>query len=646
MRRRDRGLALIMTLGFTAIIVMMLTATMTSSHGGNIFSQDYHRKAAAMYAAESGLAMVQEALENDPDWRVGFVERATPFGTGRYTVRFTPSVNNLTGLTPVSGPYGPVAPQTAFLRIEGHSMGRTEVIECIIGRRSEDFVHVGLIATGKIYLGGDVSISGQVSSDDLTITEADLVSNYDRDAPWGDSVQPVFWDGSSTPGVAENEVAGTIRSASPSELAISSNLRDIADQSLTDQSPVSVKNVNIQRSINEKSGVSRSVPPVPAGPLSGEYYQSSSISVAGDLVLDNASLYIDGDLNVAGSIEGAGAIYVAGNTRFSGNAEVRANEDGVVLYSQGNVHLRGFSGMEWMDTVADYRGRRAQWEDTKTNIELLQGYLNAFAHGDDSALMAPPETPGPGDGASSFYWGSKAGVALANLAFPLLEDYRPPGVSHNDLLVQMVNLIKAEPPGRTRDFMLEKFLILRSTHLDDPDNSEASQEGVLGINRGTMGAADIVSILEDGAPVSTGLQTQLFLWAAHLNGEVMGPPRFGTFAGLTIADLRRALIKQAHWLNLYGYDSLGSSYFQGSVYTRGAIYASNEVTIIGSLSAVRDPDRPDTSWVPDTGSGDETRALKPGDVYLGNGTKILHVERLGPGLRFSTPPVGVSHWLR
>ncbi len=642
MRCRSRGIALIMTLGFTVVILMMLTATLTSTHGANIFSQDYHRKASALYAAESGLAAVQAKLEEDSDWEIGFDNEPTQFGTGSFTVRFGPSVNNLNNATPAVGPYGPVAPQTAYIRVEGHAMGRTEVIECVLGRKAEDFVHMAMVATGKIVLAGGVNIAGRVSSEELGMAEADVVSNYDREAPWGNGVRPVNWMGSAS---AEDQVRGTIRSASPSDGAISSNLVGIADQALTDQAPVSVKNVNIKRAIDSKSGVSASVPSSPIAPLNGEYYESGDKTVTGDLVLNNANLYINGDLTVLGSIRGAGGVYVAGDTRLWGDSQVIANEEGIVLYSQGNVHLQGFNGTAWMDVVAPSRGRGLEWEQTKQNFQVLQDYLNAYSEGDDSALRVPAGTPPAGTLAASLsYWGSDAGIAIANLSFPLNDDFRPPGITENDLLWKMLEVIEEEPPGRTRDFMFNKFAELREPGLfggDDPVG------GALGIHRSGGNAEQVTDFLDSGQTQETGLQLEFFLTAAVLHGETMGQGNFNAYDGLQHNALHQAVLKHTHWLDLYSYDSLGTSYFQGSVYTRGAIYASNEVTIIGSLSAVRDPKEPNTPWNPNYGAtGDNSVTLYPGDVYLGRGTRILHVERLEPGLRFASPPVGVSYWLR
>lgn len=340
-RQSRRGIALFLTLGFTSILLMLLAATLTSTNGGNILSQDYHGRTAARYVAESGLAMVQKELSNDPNWDTGFNGVDTPFGTGKVWVRFGPSVNNLTGSSILSGPYGSdIPPGTAYIRVEGRAHGQSEVIECLLGRQRDELTNSAIVATRKIFFREHLDISGRKSSDDAQPVEADVVSNSDSD-----SAGTIDW---LNPGGA-NRMQGTVRSASPNNGAISSDLVALATHSRTDQSPVPVENVNIRSAVEAKSGVPAGIPNIPTSPLTGDCYEGSDTTVAGDLELNNASLYIDGDFTVVGSIRGRGAIFVTGNTTFSGDAEVFANEDGVVVYSQGNVHLKGFDGTLWMD---------------------------------------------------------------------------------------------------------------------------------------------------------------------------------------------------------------------------------------------------------------------------------------------------------
>jgi len=657
---KKRGMALFLTLGFTTILVMMLGATLTSTSGGNIFAQDYHRKTAALYAAESGLAMIQDRLETNPDWEGTFDHEPTPFGEGSYSVSFGPSVNNLEPPDPTlykSGPYGPVAPGTAYLKVEGHAFGRTEVVECIVGRKSENFLHAAMVATGKIYLDERVDVAGRVSSNDLSLTPADVISNFQGEAPWGNSTPPVYWDESVT---STDQVRGTIRSASESSGSISSNLVSISDEALVDQAPVPVANVQIQDAIDAKSGVAVRVPTSPTSPLSGDHYEGSHTTVTGDLILNNASLYIDGDLTVLGSIRGVGAVYVSGDTTFSGDSVVIANEDGVVLYSQGNVHLKGFNGTEWMDAVTASQGRSLEWSQTKQSFQRLKQIVTEFANNPqfttaaNPALAPPPDTPpigspDPDDGpAIGFYWRSEAGLLISNLAKDV-SIYRPPGITENDLLGKMASVIDNEPSNPTQRFMAEKFRVLKDPSADT-DNLLLN---VIGINDGDTltGSAEIVQNFaegdQEGYVPNRGLQLEIFLATARIDGDHMGEPNFDAYEGLTDAQLARALVKHAHWLDLYNFDALGTSYFQGNIYTRGAIYAAQEVTIIGSLSAVDDPDEPDVAWTPpDRDPDDSDISLKPGDIHLGQGTRILHLSNLNPGPVSTVPSVGVVTWLR
>ena len=662
-----KGIALFLTLGFTALLVMMLTATLTSTHGGNIFSQDYHGKTAALYAAETGLAMVQQELEANPNWTGGFNGADTPFGMGKVWVSFGPSVNNLIPSSPgihLTGPYGSVAPGTAFIRVEGRAQGQTEVIECVLGRKSEDFLSSAIVATGKIQFDEGIDISGRVSSEDLTPSEADVISNYDRDAPWENGTAPINWDSSATP---NDRIAGTVRSASPSANSISPNLVAISSDSLTDQAPVSVENVDIEQAVSQKSGVSSRIDDVPTAPFVGEYYEGGDKVVRGDIILNNASLYVNGDLRVLGSIRGVGAVYVTGDTTFAGDSTVLSNEDGVVLYSQGNVHLRGFNGTEWLDNLAYARGRNSEWTDTKECIRRLTDALTEFSENPqftaaaNPKLAPPPTTPPISDPtADDYYWSSEAGILTSTLGTSFDSSFWPPGISHDNLLHTIANMIAAEPgvggDYDTQRFMLKKFSVLRT-----PDNSAVTNDVLLdalgvhdpgGTPDGTPGEV-LVHNFEDGVTEghvrADGLQVELLLAAAIIHGESMGPPRFTSYAGLTEEQLRTALLKHAHWLEMYSFDRMGESYFQGNIYTRGAIYTSNEVTLLGSLAAVADPNadpEPDP-WTPTMQHpDDQANGLRPGDVYLGNGTRIVHMGHLKPGLPSATPPVGVVRWLR
>jgi hypothetical protein len=395
--------------------------------------------------------------------------------------------------------------------------------------------------------------------------------------------------------------------------------------------------------------------------LVGDHYESGDKTVTGDIVLNNAALYVEGDLTVLGSIRGAGAVYVGGDTTFSGDSVVASNEDGVVLYSQGNVHLRGFDGTEWMDQVTAAEGLSLEWQQTKSAFRTLRQYLLEYAANPSlsgsphPAFIPPPDTPDDLNAARAYYWRSEAGLLLAHLNDDV-SFFHPPGITESDLLRKMVDAIESRPTGspgdpttRTREFMLSKF---RGLYNPDPDlaSNEVFTNALGGPHPGGADQSliqDFTTGDREGLVPHRGLSVELVTAAAMIDGQNMGPPYYTSYSGLSEQVLAEALVKHAHWFDLYDFDHLGRSYFQGNIYTRGAIYASNEVTIVGSLSAVDDPDEADTPWDPPHRDPDDSDvSLKPGDVHLGNGTRILHVADLEPGTKGANPPVGVVYWLR
>ena len=68
-------------------------------------------------------------------------------------------------------------------------------------------------------------------------------------------------------------------------------------------------------------------------------------------------------------------------------------------------------------------------------------------------------------------------------------------------------------------------------------------------------------------------------------------------------------------------DRPGEAFFQGLVYTHGYFHASEEVTVIGAVAALKSTSGP---VVPIETVGPDT--LEPGDVYLLDGSRLVFVE--------------------
>lgn len=642
MRVRIRGFALFLTLIITSLLIMLLTATIFSARGGSVFSQDYHAKKAAYYAAETGLAILQQRLEADPTYDDSTSED-TPYGSARFTINFGSDgcVNNLEGTDPIAGPLGDVPAGSAFIRIEGEALGHTETIECMLGRKDSDFIYAAVVASGRVSFDGDISITGRDSNDLLSRTPADVISNYQEDH--GGGRPPLYYN--QDPGESAR-IEGTVRSASPSNNAISSDLQAAADEALTDQTPVPLQNFDIIGEVRSKTG--HPSPPASTGAISGTYYQNGNYTVPGDLVLDDADLYIQGDLTVIGSITGRGKVFVTGATTFSGDSMVTANEDGIALYSNGNVALTGFNGSQYMEALTASAGGQApeQWRQTQHNIGTVVDFIRS---GDDSHFQIRSTL-----GATPYenLWSSDVGVVLAFLGHTVNQsiiDHPNPLNSGPDLenaLFDLRALVEAQTNSPAQEFMLEKLTALRSgpqTVPFDPARGRTDNvPGALGITYNSTSPIEVQKIRDflDHGTISDGLFQKL-TWVKSSRVEIPGAD-YG-YGSLSDQEIDLAVRKMSNWLENMSYDKLGSSYFQGAIYTRGALYAANEVTIIGSVAAVADPRTEDsiTDFRPAPGV-----ELRPGDLHLGNGTTITFVSDIIPGSEPDGVRVGVSYWLR
>lgn len=85
---------------------------------------------------------------------------------------------------------------------------------------------------------------------------------------------------------------------------------------------------------------------IPGTPISltllGNSRRQGNLTLSGDLNLDNAFIYVDGDLTIQGALRGTGAIIVSGKCRFKGSVGLESNEE-IALLSGGGVEAIGES---------------------------------------------------------------------------------------------------------------------------------------------------------------------------------------------------------------------------------------------------------------------------------------------------------------
>ena len=299
-------------------------------------------------------------------------------------------------------------------------------------------------------------------------------------------------------------------------------------------------------------------------PSGDNYFDATTtpLTVAGDLVL-NGDLYVEGDLKVTGSIRGNGSVYVSGETQLFGDSRIDA-DDKVALFSHGSVSLLGFDGDQFLDAVAASDANFSTWlSDSRWAIQQLETDMlgGSWTGVDNNFTDQINSVLGP--------WTNSD------------RNSRVPGRTGASLL-RMRDHLASMPSGPSRDFMLQKL----------QDTAD-----IFSPNGNVLGRAD--SVARD-----------------NFNN-------FGQTAGIIDAanDLNDPALKLAAFntVRQINYDRLGSSYFQGLIYTNGGFYADNQVTVLGAV-VVND----DGSQSPFTAASGDT--VNPGDLILKGGSNITYVK--------------------
>lgn len=601
-----------MCLMFVSLLVVMMGALLLVVRDKLFQSQAYQNQTAALYLAELAVADAMYELGQDPGWTTGFTNKSISGVDGSYTVRFhttggvapsTHSVNNFDGQSPDSH-YG-----TATLKPGECSL----VAEATVGRSTRVVEAVVDLGGGLLPVGGPLVVDGQILMEDrVTVDgirslrepapiEANLHSNLSDAANNLIQIDDTNVAISGTVSIVSSET-GSINLGSytpgggpPSfgAAAITFTPIDIAGTVSSKSSAASIPSpVAVDIGINPSSGdpsaayLDVSVLTYDGGP---EYYNGGDLFV-GDLKLEGASLYVNGDLTVNGAITGSGSVWVNGNTSFRGSSDITtANPDKVALYSQGNVRLEGFNGGQ---LINQYRASGIYAPEIGIAWDRIQDGHNDMLT--TSASLASVEDLGPGNGfdAGTADGRSLIGSGFGNSFSPTTAKgyaaaltYEDPGRDDGGYHLQTSptgqRWLFARGASPDRDFLIRRFFELYKLNFgpadDGPDELFALSEARAG--RLGYGAIDAINdqVWVEGLPLIDG------------------------------------------YLQSFNLNHLGSSYFQGQIYTKGYFESLNDVTIIGSLVTQITPGARGvanlTDGVPD-----------PGDVIMRNGSRLLYVE--------------------
>ncbi|MBI3924730.1 MAG: hypothetical protein HY319_04255 [Armatimonadetes bacterium] len=599
-RLRGRGIALVLVLLVGLVMITLLKSLVISSRHGVFRALDEQDRCASLYLVEAALADALTRLEDDPAWIEGFDAKPMPRQRGTYSLVFHSgggppaageSVNNLTGPEAVDGSQGEdsVPPYTAELlvRVQVGKVDRTVAV--VVGRGEPPIYPSAMMASRNVVLRGDVDIDGVKSLSTYEPTPAGIHSNRP------DDTAPIIqWQGEDGESA---RISGEVSVVSPHPGAIDFGSDPGSFEVEGGFTGGASAKVIPDQDIGAIVAANRSHPKptvVPLGTtqlLAGKYFQDGNMAIEGDLALDNTSLYVEGNLVVNGSISGTGSIYCTGETHFKGDSRVHTtNDNGVAVFSQGSVYLEGFDGTEYLETMAANDDQaRLYLKDIRSTLQDLQNLFGSSApdelvRGGSKAI--PPDL-------------MRTVLGKNTDAIPTWQDRT------RDATGKLAAKLEASPPGETRDFLLTRLDTMQHVFADDDGTSN--------------NLPPLPQVIPD--------------WEAGTYQE------YG-YLDAILWDRRTDLVPRlTNLIGVLDYDHLGTSHFQGILYSNGFIHASHDVSVVGAL------------WVNDNRTqGPQTvngRELMPGDIYLEKGVSLtLNEEYVKSGGGYNgAAPLAVRSWV-
>lgn len=582
------------------VLFMMMVGLYASARGGFLSASSQARRLAAQYAAEAGLAETMESIRPG-----GFsIANGTLTGTlsfgATYTVEFKDappfepyhSVNNLNNAFGAADSHrGPatVPPSSALIIVRANSGGVERTVEAEVSRGTGKLITGNAIQTsGTIQMSGDVNVDGIKGMSEQEEVPGNIHAN-------ADSGTTVEWDSSGS----NARITGTVSSLGGS-IDLSGYTPMGGPASIGSSAPF--RRQNIQQKVGNGTGVDPGSLVVGSISLTGEQKRSGDMTVQGDLELDGATLYVEGNLLVNGSITGQGTIYVNGNTSFQGDSNVTAHsEHKVALLSHGDVTLSGFDGTSYLESIGD-PGFQQDFQDLQTALSDL-----------NSSLADPNLTP---QYLSQQVKGIRRVISETHDQATNNSYAQANGMTH-DTLGRMLSFLQTQPPDTSRDFLLDKLTSLHGFMNDIRENDTVTTLSQLERNR-------LVQEWSDN-PHQRNYDFEGLFDAMVQSGNPQ----------LALQDVTGLMAQLDH-------NRLGNSFFQGLIYTEGSLHASNEVSIIGALYVNGDESLPSRTLNGVT--------LNPGDLVLDSGVSVTFVEEFFDGKESGialsgNDGLGVETWL-
>lgn len=565
---------------FIPVLLIMAGSLLSATHVQIQQTRLVYDQTSALYLAETALVDAVTQLEADPGWSAGFNNKRIAGIDGSYSIQFNQSgapfsrddsVNNLDG-THNDNFRGAsaVPPGTCSLIATARVGSQTRQIEALVRLGG------GLYPTDfPVLTSGKIAMLGNVTVNGIKGQADPTPVNGSVHSNFNDpGTGLISWDGN---GAAQ--VTGKVSAVGPTANSISMGSAVLGQGKEEGAAAKAIPRVNILSKISSMS--TRPAPMITPGTTTlnaGDFYKSGDITIQGDLVLTGTRLHVNGNLIVNGAIRGEGSLYVAGNTSLQGDAQVAsASPDKVAVFSHGSITLSGFDGTAWMENLANNNAAfRTALSNTKNAMSELQTELNR-----------PNPTLGRGSLPDLIRaeLGTTNGYSVAIRA----------GKQH-DNIGAMLNIVNAQPSSTARDNMVNKLATLRDVFGAFADGSQAEVQACAALQQNRITSAAIDSMID-------------------LSDTVALP-------------LGRA------YCNSINYDKLGTSYFQGLLYTNGAFVATNEVDVLGAVVVDDDGSQADLVVNGNT--------YRPGSLNLLNGTGMTYVEDFFKTMTPGGGPLGMK----
>ena len=612
----------------STVLLILIVTLLVSLRSDKHMALQMNSKAEIEYVAEAGIADVALQLSKANDW-TGTISEVLPDGAGRYTVVIqgpggsgvdpNHSVNNLSGASRVPGPRGDTGDDmvprfTADIVVLVEANGREERYEVLMTRGYSEPVSVPLLTSGDIEITGNLNVQGIPTTANPDGTPSGIHSNKQQN-----QTDIITWvgQGGTDPGADIATINGAVSVASSNPGAISTT-GDFTSTSVntsggSKQFPI----VDVDLAVLAARNVPNLV--VNTGGttvVSGGDKKYPGGTITGDLELNGVNLYVDGDLTVNGTIRGTGAIYVNGNTSFKGSATLSGTDSDILaLFSKGHVSLTGFRGSQYLEDLAldgSHPAFTDLYNDATTAYDDLMAILKVPDLYWDPAnpTPTPPPTP-PLPLTIADRWGNFPGSRVDELRVALGGDdpLAPPG-SPSDSLGQMAAYLQANFPGsESAKFMVGQLQDAREFYQNSTDSSIPPGDIIanfLANSNNKLGALDAIN--DNWNPTAAGRSEN------------------------SMADL--------------SFEQIGKSYFRGVVYTTGAVYAGNELEIVGALLAEKRGSSPGAPLTVTRHDG-STQTVQAGSVLLEGDTTLYYHEELmqDPFAGTNFGPIVVSAWL-